>query len=91
MDEDRDEFAASLVGMTDEKFVETVEHFVWLSGYAANNPRSAYHWKCDATYDEAKRRGKMWLYQRGWNRAYEQAGHEPSAADIAAAREADPS
>lgn len=86
----RGEFAASLQEMSDDALVGTTEHYVWLSGYAANNPRSDYHWMCDATYDEAVRRGKRWLYQRGWNQAYEVAGHEPSASDLAAAREPQP-
>lgn len=89
-DEQKIEFAASLVEMDDEKLVETVEHYVWLSGYAASNPRSDYHWMCDATYDEARRRGKQWLYQRGWNQAYVLAGHIPSDSDLAAAREPSP-
>ena len=45
-----------------------------------------YHWQCDATHDEARRRQKPWLYQRGWNDAYRSAGHEPSESDIEAAK-----
>jgi hypothetical protein len=79
---DRAEYAAKLVAMTDSELVEEVKDRVWLSGYATNNPR----WQCDATHDEARRRQKPWLYQRGWNDAYRSAGHEPSESDIEAAK-----
>jgi hypothetical protein len=82
---EQDEYTVKLSGMTDDELVKEAEQMVWLSAYAANNPRSAYHWKCDQTYDEAKRREKPWLYQKGWNNAYESAGHELSDANIAAA------
>jgi len=65
----RQDFADRIAAMDDETFVREVEQYVWLSAYASSNPRSDYHWMCDATYDEAKRRGNTDLYQRGWNRA----------------------
>src|ERR1700744_641820 len=65
----KQDFADKLAKMTEPELVETVEQFVWLSAYAANNYRSDYHWMCDATSDEAQRRGKPELYQRGWERA----------------------
>ena len=37
---------------------------------------------------EAGRRGKPWLYQQGWNRAYQEAGYVLSDADLAAAQPA---
>ena len=76
-----DEYRAKLEAMSDIEFVGEVESKVWLSAYAANNPRSKYHAECDATYDEAKRRNKMWLYKRGWNAAYVSAGHTLSEHD----------
>ncbi|MEL4069568.1 hypothetical protein WKW50_05410 [Ochrobactrum sp. GPK 3] len=81
------EYAAKLAAMNDDELVKETENKVWLSGYAANNPRSAYHWQCDACYDEAKQRAKPWLYKRGWNAAYVSAGHELSESDIEAAKE----
>jgi hypothetical protein len=51
-----DEFVASLPAMTDAELTEATKQYVWLSAYAANNPRSAYHPMCDATYDEWVRR-----------------------------------
>jgi len=89
MSEAMNDFRSKLEAMSDVELVNEVEHYVWLSAYANNNPRSKYHAKCDATYDEAKRRGKPWLYQKGWNAAFRSAGHEPSEADIRAAQGVD--
>lgn len=75
------EYAEKLKAMTDSELVDEVECKVWLSAYAANNPRSKYHDECDAAYSEAQRRKKPWLYQRGWNKAWVMAGHELSADD----------
>lgn len=76
------EYVAKIAALDDDGFVKEVAHRCWLSAYAANNPRSDYHWQADACYDEAERRQKPWLYQRGWNNAYRQAGYEPSEAEI---------
>lgn len=59
-------YLAKLANMTDEQLFEEAKTHIWLSAYAANNPRSAYHWKCDATYDEAAKRdnGKADIYAR---------------------------
>lgn len=65
----RQDYADKLADMDDRKLVDECESYVWLSAYAANNLRSDYHWMCDATSDEAQRRGKPELYQRGWERA----------------------
>ena len=80
------EFVSRLQEMVDEEFVTATASCCWLSAYANNNPRSDYHWQADACYDEARRREKPWLYQRGWNDAYRQAGYEPSEEDKKAAR-----
>jgi hypothetical protein len=71
----RQVFADKIAGMTEGEFVKEVEQYVWLSAYAANNPRSDYHWMCDATYYEARRRGNTDLYQRGHDAARKSAGH----------------
>lgn len=57
-------FADMLAKTDDSEFLEIAEEYIWLSAYASNNPRSDYHWKCDACYAEAKRRGKPELYDR---------------------------
>jgi hypothetical protein len=86
MTDTMEQYRKKLAGMTDDDLLNEVESKVWLSGYAANNPRSEYHGQCDATYDEAKRREKVWLYQRGWNAAFRSAGHTPTERDIEAAQ-----
>lgn len=75
------DYATSLEGLTDEKLTDEVETKVWLSSFAANNPRSKYHKECDATWDECQRRKKPWLYQRGWNAAFVSCGHSLSERD----------
>ena len=80
-----DAYTARLAEMSDLDFVREVEWQVWLSAFASNNPRAPAHAKCDATYDEATRREKPWLYKRGWNAAYASCGHTLSDQDIARA------
>lgn len=54
----------------DDETLETeTKNKIWLSAYAANNPRSDYHWHCDACYDECVKRGKPEIYQRAYKRA----------------------
>lgn len=81
------DFAQKLEAMTDAELIEETETRVWLSAYAGNNPRSKYHTECDACYDEARRRGKLWIYARGWNKAAASQGISLSESDLAAARE----
>ena len=71
---------------TDDEFVKDAETQIWLSAFAANNPRAPAHTESDRAYDEAKRREKPWLYQRAYNGAYRSAGYEPSASEIEAAK-----
>lgn len=70
---------------SDEEFLSAAEMQIWLSAFASNNPRAPAHAEADAAYAEAARRGKPWLYQRAWNKAYAFAGHRPSDQDLAAA------
>lgn len=53
MDDIQRDFAAYLAGLSDAALQLKAEEYIWLSAYAANNARSEYHWKCDATYREA--------------------------------------
>ncbi len=64
-------------------YLEKAEMQIWLSAFAADNPRAPAHKETDAAYDDARRRGKPWLYKRAWNRAYRSAGYDPSENDIA--------
>lgn len=71
----RSEYLDALQQMDDAKLQGECKNKVWLSAYANNNPRSDYHWQADACYDECVRRGKVELYQRGWDAAYSEAGY----------------
>lgn len=44
---------------SDTELYDFCKQYIWLSAYASNNPRSNYHWMCDATYDECKKRDKV--------------------------------
>jgi hypothetical protein len=59
-------FADKLAAADEEKFYSYCGDYIWLSAYATNNPRSDYHWMCDACYDEAARREKTWIYDKAW-------------------------
>lgn len=65
----KQEFADELAAASDEEYLKTAEEYIWLSAYASNNPRSDYHWKCDACYAEAIRRGNVDLYKQAWEKA----------------------
>jgi hypothetical protein len=70
----KQQYAADLQKLSDDDLREEVRQQCWLSAYAQNNPRSKYHWQCDATYDEAKRRDKPTLYSEGHKLACKDAG-----------------
>lgn len=91
MEDSLTEYREKLQSMGDDEFVDEVESKVWLSAFAANNGRSKHHAQCDATYDEARRREKLWLYQRGWNAAYVSCGYHLDTSDIARASPNHPS
>lgn len=76
--------------LDDAAFVDRAKSQIWLSAFANNNPRAPAHLEADAAYDEAERRRKPWLYKRAWNKAYSLAGHEPSEADLEAAKDPRP-
>ena len=57
------EYLRKLVQMTDEKLRKECKSRIWLSAYAGNNQRSDYHWKCDACFDESRRRKKVNIYE----------------------------
>lgn len=52
----------------DTLFIET-KNKIWLSAYANNNPRSDYHWQCDACYDEWSKRNDLKSYEKAWKKA----------------------
>lgn len=45
-------YVNKLQKMSKAELSEETEQMIWLSAFAGNNPRSDYHWQCDACYDE---------------------------------------
>lgn len=68
------EFKAKLPTMTEDELRKAADQYIWLSAYANNNPRSAYHPMCDATHDECKRRGRVDIYKDAHATLVRQAG-----------------
>jgi len=64
----KSEYIESLKGLNDVEFDKACEEMIWLSAYANNNPRSDYHWQCDACYDESIRRDKPDIYANAHKR-----------------------
>lgn len=60
------EYVDRLAAMSDEQLYEETKTSIWLSAYAANNPRSDYHWHADACYDECLARDNSDLYCRAF-------------------------
>lgn len=58
----KSEYLDKLMAMADDDLFKETKDKIWLSAYANNNPRSDYHWQCDATYDEWQRRGSLHRY-----------------------------
>jgi len=46
----KSKYIARLRTMTPEELRKETENKIWLSAYAGNNPRSDFHWQCDACY-----------------------------------------
>lgn len=65
----RQQYADRIAAMDDMGFLREAEQKIWLSAYAANNPRSDYHWHADVCHDEATARGKPELYDLAYRQA----------------------
>ena len=61
------DFVNKLLMMNDEELQKQCEHFIWLSAYANNNPRSDYHWQCDACYDVCAKQKKENIYKQAYD------------------------
>lgn len=62
------EYINSLRSMDVDTLLTEIKDKIWLSAYANNNPRSDYHWQCDACHDVCVERfGNADLYQQAWN------------------------
>ncbi len=62
------DYVHRLQSMTDKQLEDETKDRIWLSAYAANNPRSDYHWQCDFCYNECIRRGKEEIYKKAYDR-----------------------
>ena len=60
----KSEYLDKLKVMDDKQLRDACEQMIWLSAYANNNPRSDYHWQCDACYDECHNRDKVYIYEQ---------------------------
>jgi hypothetical protein len=79
---EKEEFKKKLKEMTDHDLYESCKKYIWLSAYAANNPRSAYHWMCDYCYDESTNRGKPKVYSDAYRVTYmSNGGSDPHPED----------
>lgn len=63
------EYVDRIASMSDAELVNEAENKIWLSAYAANNPRSDFHWHVIALYDESVRKGKQHLYKEAYENA----------------------
>lgn len=69
----KSEYVEKVKNMDYEILLKETEDKIWLSAYAANNPRSDYHWHVDVCYDELlKRDGNDSGYRKAWKRASSQ-------------------
>jgi len=61
------DFVNKLLTMNDNDLQKQCERFIWLSAYANNNPRSDYHWQCDACYDVCAKQNKENIYKQAYD------------------------
>lgn len=72
--QDQQDYATRLAAMTDAQLADECSSKIWLSAYAHNNPRSAFHWQCDACGSECDRRGRTDIYNDTHARLSKEAG-----------------
>lgn len=60
----KSDYLNRLKTMSDSELKDACNQMIWLSAYANNNPRSDYHWQCDACYDECYNRDKIHIYEQ---------------------------
>jgi hypothetical protein len=68
-------YVEKIINMTDEELLKETKDKIWLSAYAANNPRSDYHWQVDVCYDEWNKRGKVDQYTVAYDFVKDQLGY----------------
>lgn len=62
------DYRAKLMNATDAELRKNCNQYIWLAAYAANNPRSDFHWMVDYCYDECKNRDKVNIYQEEYEK-----------------------
>jgi hypothetical protein len=60
-------YIEKLKEMDKDQLLKETEGMIFLSAFAGNNPKSDYHWQCDACYDECVSRDGLGLI---YNQAY---------------------
>jgi len=68
-------YVDKLIAMTDEQLYAETKQMIWLSAYASNNPRSDYHWQCDACYDAWGLRNKQDQYSKAHKEVRRDCGY----------------
>lgn len=64
----KSEYLEKVSNMNYEQLLAETEQKIWLSAYANNNPKSDYHWQCDACYDEWKKRNDLNGYEKAYKK-----------------------
>jgi uncharacterized protein with von Willebrand factor type A (vWA) domain len=54
---------------------EETKRMIWLSAYANNNPKSDYHWKCDACYGVLEETGNIEMYDKLHKEVVKECGY----------------
>lgn len=80
------QYAEILKMKSDKEFVEEVRTQIYEAGFS--DRYSQHDQKATECHEEANRRQKPWLYQRGYNSALKDAGGRVSAFDLERATEA---
>ncbi len=62
----RKDYLQRILDKDDKQLQEECEKVIWLSSYAANNPRSDYHWHVDICYAVCDLNGKTDIYKRAY-------------------------
>ena len=70
-------YAAGLEAGSDDELVDETRSQVYDAGF--HQRHSAHDQRATKCLEESERRGKPWLYQRGYNRAMKEAGSTPDA------------
>jgi hypothetical protein len=65
----RSKYVELIADMDRATLLEEAENKIWLPAFAANNPRSDYHWHVNAIYDECVKRDDTGIYEEAYKKA----------------------